>query len=322
MASSISPEVWLTEQLQSPPKDDLKKLKVDTYWLRLMKSAVPVPELDVMLGISNSNSFLFCGPSGCGKRSLAVAMAGTLCQLGYQYVHVSGRDLDEDLRHRVQAIFRQIDQDKPMILICEDLESSANMWELGVCLGQMAQVCREQKLPLTMIVIAKSDEDLPDALLRNLYMCRFTLPDLQERTAFYEAALGSKFPLRQGLTPRDLAVASEGLQLRQLVQTLRFMMLSLKELALTEYRSHFAMAAEAIRGKELVVDMPMFRSIVAHIKAPEKAAPSQSVVQVVQAVGSPVGAASMTADAGKKQPESQTEKLRGSKNASDFFANL
>lgn len=319
MALTKSPEVWYTELLQSPPNDSLKKLKMDTYWTRLMKSAIPVPELDGMLGITKSNSFLFCGPAGSGKHSLAKAMAGTLCQLGYSYLHASGEDFNEDLHQRVQTIFQQISPETPLFFLCENVEQCKDAELLSAGLGQLAQVSKQQNLPFVMIVISLQEEELPDELQRNLYLCRFTAPDLDERTAFYEAALGSRFPLQQGLKPRDLAVASEGLQLRQLVQSLRLMQFGLKEQALVKYKNHFSMAEDAIRSKELAVDMTMFRSIVTHLKTPEKT-PAQQPIQIVQTVAAaPVAAA---APKGKEEPESKTDILRKSKNASDFFKNL
>lgn len=319
MALTKSPEVWYTELLQSPPEDDLKKLKVDTYWTRLMKSAVPVPELDGMLGIAKTNCFLFCGVPGAGKRSLAKAMAGTLCRMGYSFLQASGPDFDEDLRQRVQVIFQQVTQENPLVFLCEDVECCEDPKLLSEGLAQLGQVCKQQKLPFVMIVISSQEEEIPPALLRECYLCRFTAPDLEERAAFYEAALGSRFPLQKGLKPRDLAVASEGLHLRQLVHTLRLMQFGLKEEALVRYKNHFSMAEEAVRNKELVVDMSMFRAIVAKLKEPEKA-PAQQPVQILQPLSAvPVAAA---APASQNKSESKTDTLRNSKNASDFFKNL
>lgn len=315
---AMIPELWYTEVVQPAPDDSLNKLRVETYWVRTMKSVVPIPELDNVLGLPKAHGFLFHGAAGTGKRTLARALAGSLVKQGYSYVHVSGRDFNADLRSRVQFLFRQISEEHPMVLVLESMQSCCDSEDLAACLGQMAEVCRKENLPLVFVVIDEDEDNIPPLLRRQLHMCRFDLPDLDERIAFYDAAIGKRFPLQEGLRTRDLAIAAEGLQLRQLVQTLRFMQLALKDLAVKKYKQHYAMAESAIRNKELVVDMAVFRSIVQHLKTPEKA--SAAPIQILQSVAA--APAAPEAAPKKDAANSRTDILRESKSASDFFKNL
>ena len=312
----VTVEKWCEERVFAP-ETDLSKLKLETYWVRMMKSVVPVPELDSVLGIKKSAAFLYCGAAGTGKRTLARALAGSLAQQKYTCYEITGGDLNEDMEQRLVALLKRVDSEHPMILICQDLQGCENAPALGSCLAQMIQLCDQQNLPVVFVVIEEDTAEVPVELLRHLLVCRFTPPTLDEREAYYSAVIGKSFPLKEGLRTRDLAVAAEGLTLRQLVITIRFMQRSLKELALVRYKTRYTMAQDAIRNKEIVVDMPMFRDIVAHVKQPEPE--KQPPIQIVQTVAA---AAPTAAPVEQEQPTSKTDVLRQSKNMSDFFNNL
>jgi DNA polymerase III delta prime subunit len=311
----ISPEMWCADRV-CVPDTDLSKLKLETYWVRMMKSVLPVPELDSVLGIRQSAAFLYCGPAGTGKRTLAQALAGSLGQQGYTCFQVTGADLNEDMEQRLVTLLKQVDADHPTILICQELQGCDNPAALASCIAQMIQLCEQQNLPMVFVIIEEDEQAVPVELMRQVLVCRFALPDVDEREAFYSAVLGKRFPLMEGLRAKDLAVAAEGLTLRQLVMTLRFMQRGLKEQALVRFKNRYTMAQDAIRNKELVVDMPMFRGIVAHVKAPEPE--KQPPIQIVQTVA----AAPASAPVEQDQPVSKTDVLRQSKNMSDFFNNL
>ncbi|MBQ3215404.1 MAG: hypothetical protein IJB11_04710 [Oscillospiraceae bacterium] len=313
----ISPEKWIGERSFQPEKD-LSKLKLETYWVRMMKSVVPIPELDSMLGIRKSAAFLYCGEAGTGKRTLARALAGSLAQQKYACYELSGADLNEDMEQRLVALMKRWSDGESAILICQNLQGCSDSAALGNCLAQMIQLCEQQNLPVIFVVIEENHEAVPVELMRQLLVCRFDLPDLDEREAFYSAVIGKGFPLKEGLRTRDLAVAAEGLTLRQLVITLRFMQRGVKELAMVRFKSRYTMAQDAIRNKEVVVDMPMFRSIVAHVKNPEPE--KQAPIQIVQTVAATPAPAAHTSE--QEQPTSKTDVLRQSKNMSDFFNNL
>ena len=309
-----SPTQWCDERKVAKPDTNLDKLLVQTFWVRMMKSVIPVPELDSVLGIRASSAFLYCGPAGTGKHTLARALAGSL---SCDYYQMSGRDLNEDMESRLETLLRQVDPDHPLVLQCENLQSCGDPDALAACLSQMIQVCDQANLPVVFILIEEEDKAIPAALLRQLTVCRFVLPNLLEREEFFSKSLSKRFPLQPGLGAKDLAVASDGLNLRQLSVSLRMMLRGLKEQALVRYKTRYSMAQDAIRNMELVVDMNMFREIVNHLKEPEKE--KQPPIQIVQTVAAAsTGAVPVEQD----QPESKTDRLKQSKSMSDFFNNL
>jgi len=313
----ISPEQWCQEHSAVEPDKNLDKLLVQTYWVRLMKTVVPVPELDGMLGIRASEAFLYCGPVGTGKHTLAMALAGTLREQGYRYYQISGRDLNEDMECRLETVLRQVDGDHPALLQLENLRSCTEPDALASCLAQMISLCRQAKLPVVFVLIEQDEDAVPAVLLRELLVCRFKLPEITERERFYSSALSKSFPLQMGLDATDLASASDGLDWQQMVLSLQLMVRGLKEQALSRYKNRYALAQDAMRSRELAVDLPMFREIVAKLKRPEKEAPAP--IQIVQSVATP---ASAPIPGAPEMPESKTDKLKQSKSMSDFFKNL
>lgn len=286
MEQTISPELWLTERLQTPPEELLSDLEVETFWVRAMKSLVPTEQLDEVLGIPRANAFLFYGPSGTGRHTLATALAGSLGQLGYKFLHLYGEDFDADISGRVKEIARCVSSGMPMVVILEELEGCQSARELSYCLAQLVRLSTRRDLPLVLVVIDGEEPELPDRLLRELQPCRFALPTKDERTAFYQAVIQGVIPIRKGLTARDLANVTEGMNLRQLLQTVRLAQLALKEQTLQQFHGNPGKAADAVQERKVSVDLVQMRGIADHVLPPEK----EEQAPVVQYVQAPVSA--------------------------------
>ncbi len=185
------------------------------------------------------------------------------------------------------------------------------MEALALALDRWAQ---EDK-PVIAVVIREELEVTLPALRRRLTACRFQLPTQEERMAFYQETLGAQFPLKKGLTAKDLAIASEGLKLRDLSTTLYLSQLYLKERAMATYKRHYSMAESAMQTGELCLDLEAFRTIVGNVKEPEREQPQ--AIQIIQTVGT--AAAPPAAEKPEEEPQSETDRLRGAKNASSFF---
>lgn len=314
----ISPEQWCAEHCAAEPEKKLDDLFVQTYWVRLMKSVVPLPELDGMFGIRASEAFLYCGPAGLGKHTLAQALAGSLKDHKYRFYQLAGRELNEDMEPRLEEILRQVDGEHPAMIQLESLQSCDDPLALATCFAKMIRLCRQAKLPVVYVLIEEDEEAIPPVLRRELMVCRFVAPDLPEREQFYGRALSKSFPLKPGLDATDLAVESDGLDWQQMVSGLQMMVRGLKEQAIARYKGRQVLIQEAIKTRELAVDLPMFREIVSKLKRPERE--TQAPIQIVQSIAAATPTASIPG--APEQPESKTEKLKQSKNMADFFKNL
>ena len=280
MEQTISPELWLTERLQTPPEELLEDLEVETFWVRAMKSIVPTEQLDETLGIPRANSFLFYGPRGTGRHTLAYALAGSLGRQGHKFLSLYGEDFDADISERVKEIARCVSSGMAMTVIVEELEGCEDARELSYCLSQLAKLSARRDYPLVLIVIDGEEPSLPDRLLRQLQPCRFDLPTRDERTAFYQAVVGGVIPIREGLTARDLAGITDGMTLAQLLQTVRLSQLALKAQALEQFHGNVDKAAHALQGRKVSVDMVLMRAIADRVRQPKKEAPAPAVQYV------------------------------------------
>lgn len=296
-------ELWAAGVFQPAPEEDLSDLPVETHWARVMKTVLPVPELDEMLGLPRTKGFLFYGPAGTGKRSLARAMAGSLAASGYRFAEVGGDVSREQLRYLLE-------REEQSVFLLADTPGERLMEELARALDR----CAGEDRPVIAVVVQEELDRTHPALRRRLTACRFDLPTLEERTAFYQETLGAQFPLKKGLTAKDLAIASEGLKLRDLSSTLYLSQLYLKERALATYKRHYSMAESAMETGELCLDLEAFRAIVSRVKEPEKEKPQP--IQIIQTVAAP---AAPPAEQPKEEPKSETDRLRSAKNASHFF---
>lgn len=296
-------ELWAADVFRPAPEDGLDDLPVETEWAKVMKSVLPVPELDELLSLPKTKGFVFYGPAGTGKRSLALAMAGSLAAMGYRFAELRGEASQEKLRYLLE-------QDGQPVFLLADTPGEPLMEALAKALER----CSLEDRPVIAVVVQEElDRTLP-ALRRRLTACRFQLPTLEERTAFYRKTLGAQFPLKKGLTAKDLAVASEGLKLRDLESTIYLAQLYLKERALAVYKRHYSLAEGAMETGELCLDLEAFRAIVSRVKEPEKEKPQP--IQIIQTAGA---SAAAPVEQPKEKPQSETDRLRSAKKASDFF---
>lgn len=317
MEHTISPELWLTQRLQTPPEELLSDLEVETFWVRAMKSLVPTEQLDEVLGIPRANALLFYGPSGTGRHTLAMALAGSLGQLGHKFLPLYGEDFDADISGRVKEIARCVSSGMPMVVVLEELEGCESARELSCCLAQLVRLSTRRDYPLVLIVIDGEEPCLPDRLLRELQPCRFALPTRDERTAFYQAVIQGVIPIREGLTARDLANVTEGMTLRQLLQTVRLAQLALKEQTLQQFHGNAEKAAHAVQGKKASVDLVQMRGIADHVRPPEKEVPVPAVQYVQAAAPAPVAPPPEEKPAAPK-----SEKIKQIETEEDRIANL
>jgi energy-coupling factor transporter ATP-binding protein EcfA2 len=67
------------------------------WYKEILKQCTPEPEVDQYLKLDSIWPVAICGQPGCGKRTLAVAFAGTAAAAGRRCFLLNGSDLPEDI---------------------------------------------------------------------------------------------------------------------------------------------------------------------------------------------------------------------------------
>lgn len=307
-----TPLRWPDTAFVQPPEADLSTLAVDTQWVRLMKYAMPLPELDQVVGLPVTVGLLFWGPAGTGKHTLARAMGATAAARGYRFAHCRGTDFSgldsREISRQAEALFHRLQAEQPAFLLAEELSGgpAGTAEAVAQCFGQALGT------PLFLVAV-EADPAAVESLARVLYPCRFTLPTERERGDFYREALQvTGLPLAPGLGPEDLAKAAGELQFRQMEQTVYLFLLTLKAKALTAYGRDAGRVAEELAAGKLCLNLADFRDIVAWVKTPEaQVTPPPVIFQTPPAV--------TAQDNPPAAEESKTDKAKKASTMSELF---
>ena len=138
---------------------------------------------------------LLTGPAGCGKHTAAAHMLLQLQQEGYGTVFLDGMELQDWDRKTAKERLNKLldyfyDNQQPLCLVVENLESCGCRWEMLTHLGrtlQMNRLYRDQvEYPLFLILIDQKEHQIPASLRGELRLCRMCLPDQQRRKKYLD----------------------------------------------------------------------------------------------------------------------------------------
>ncbi len=262
-------EVWLSNVLQPAPEDDLENLGSANYWGCVMQGALPDEELDGYLRLGRTRRFLFAGPWATGRKTVAVATAGSLGKLGYRFACLTRMDFAKlkpaQVSDYLDGLFELVTAESPLCLIFDEVTEWDNRELACRLLGDHLAICELEELPLFAMVIAEKPEDVGQYLLSQLTVCGFTPPTEEERSAFFQKELDEFIPLKVGTTSWDLARESEGLNYSQLNSLILQMRLILKREAMASGRS-LKTVREAFVAQTVRIDLARFRKLVSRIR--------------------------------------------------------
>ena len=221
--------------------------------------------------VSQRNFFCFYGPRGAGKRRHALAYAGTLQQLEdfpVQFLHGTGLQLcgatDSDTKRRVEELFDYV-QRRRTVLLLEKLSAGDGREFLWNC---VAQKCAERKAAaqnsplLTVFVIEDNETVLQQDWTRGLSFCRFALPGMAERLAFFrDPAHG--IPPKPGRPEAEwMAEQTEGFNYVQLHDLVRLMRMIVKAKAATSSVADWDTYGSMLRGGMEKFDQELFACLI------------------------------------------------------------
>ena len=223
------------------------------YWKKLLIGGLPLPGADKVF-LNTRQLFCYClfGPAGCGQRNLALAFAGDCQRAGYKAYDVPGQVLRGenmmDTYNRVEEAFA-VATAAPSVLLIEN-PGDFTVWEC------ILSACERLDLrePLKLVVTEEDETVLSDSLKSVFFLCRFELPDEEDRARFFEKYLplaGSDEP-----SPAGMANAATGLSYDDLVQLVNLLRLQLKANGLKQY---LAAKKRGLSEEELAGEMAGLR---------------------------------------------------------------
>ncbi|MGX8703487.1 MAG: hypothetical protein ACSW8H_03435, partial [bacterium] len=235
------------------------------YWKKLLIGGLPFPGADKAF-LRTRQFFCYClyGPAGAGQRNLSLAFAADCQRAGYQAYDLPGHVLrGENLTETYTLVAQTFAEARkaPSVLI---IENPGNRMVLECILSECERI--DLREPVKVIVTEEDENVLCEGLKSVFFLCKFELPDEEERTAFFEKYLplvGNDEP-----TPAGMASETGGLsydELLQLVNILRLQMkaagvkyyLADKKKGLSEEELEQAMTERRERG-EIAITMDLF----------------------------------------------------------------
>lgn len=139
-----------------------------------------------LLGVDLPSGFLFCGPSGCGKRDTAWAMLGDLRGFGYnQLMYLTSSELNlmsaKKVKKCMKALYRYAEQeDESRVVLLLDNISACR------CGRWIMDFVSEQDSTVFTILLEDQISGCNLSLRREYPSVYFPLPDKQARLEFLE----------------------------------------------------------------------------------------------------------------------------------------
>lgn len=275
-------EVWLSNVFQAPPDITLEQLGTANYWGYMMQGALPDEDLDEMLHLPKTRNFLFAGPWGTGKKTVAAAVAGSLGKRGYRFACLTRTDFKglkpAQVSDYLDGLFDSLTAEAPLCLIFDGVAQWDNRELICQLLGDQLAIAAIEELPVFAMVIARKPEEVGEHLLSQLTVCGFAALTEEERSAFFQQELDEYIPLKVGTTFLDLARESEGLNYYQLNQLIQLMRLMLKREAMA-FGSDPRTVREAFVTQTVRMDLTKFRKLAARVRL-QKPEPAHKVQYV------------------------------------------
>ena len=234
-AAEVTAGYPLAEELPLPEKTLADIVARDAY-TGILRSLLPDDELDWIFLLDRLQTVCLCGRPGTGKRTLAMAYAGSAGRRGCRILRGSCSALSED-REAAADQMRQILQEaagSPSVLLLE-MGGRRELWEaFSQCRKELSS-----QAPLTVLLIEDEETFLGSPWLRGMTVLHVQPPESAARAVFFESdenrlmrrtdAQGKKVPSYQWL-----AEETEGLTYTELQLVVRLIRVQMKRRAQRE----------------------------------------------------------------------------------------
>ncbi len=252
---------WLKQLERQSPKLRLEQLCGCGYWKQLFESCIPDQQLDEHYGVGNTNAFLLYGPEGVGKRTLALACAGTWGDAGYRFLVFPRQSELENEERGIQQIVTEIFQEiikelrsseNGYFLLIEDIHWMIKEKKTAEIFKEKIQEMEEENLLFTVIGILEHIEEMDDSVKKYFLPCRLENPDQEERRIYLENVFEGRIPRSNGLSYSFMVEKTEGFLYQQMSDLSRLAGMLLKQKALQLYGNRRTELTEAWNSSFMV----------------------------------------------------------------------
>ncbi len=217
------------------------------WYKEILKQCTPEPEVDQYLKLDSIWPVAICGQPGCGKRTLAVAFAGTAAAAGRRCFLLNGSDLPEDIPS-IREEFRKLASSMngtQTVVILEGCGREA-VWE---ALARELENPESDLEQLLLVLVEDDEKYLSSPWSMQMLLLHVTPPDLMEREAFFqmdENSLMRRTDEKGEKRPAYswMAEQTEGLTYRDLNQVIFLIRLQMKGRVMGEYGGDIYLAHE------------------------------------------------------------------------------
>lgn len=289
-------------EIQEYSLDDLHGLEYEKMMLR---ASYPFAELDRDLELPNTRLFLFAGPNGYGKHTLAEAYANELSQFGYEFFKVDGELLIED--GNAVEVLRELFA-KLLQITTPDLGRDIEVVEHRKCFvlfDHLDVLCADSKacsLLTKMFALLDSDDldyclnhlaiagittnlcDIPELVRMSMNVFELELPDQEQRMEYFIEMLTveiedvendtthSIIPVEAGVPEVYLAELTQGFTYAELKRFVFLIKMCYKQSMNSLHKGHFRRVVKDVRISKNFVKQDFVEMIIDRMKREKKAA--------------------------------------------------
>lgn len=278
---------WCRKLFHTEVGATMEDITVDSGWYEVLYGCLPEQELDEFFGQQGKQCFLFQGDYGVGSSTIAEAFGNSFLQYKGIFASVKGRHLDgadaHDMEQRVRQLFQVAEKGIPTCIKIDRLETSRDPELLKQLILEYAEDCGEE-VPLHLIVILRSEEEVSSLWQSVFTVCRFQVPDEKERKRFFQDKR-NHLPLCD-LTDEKVVELTQGLNYNQLKKLVRLSRMWLKNRVFQDDKRYKNMqdVKIAVEIRELGITLNTFLKLVEQIKGPEKPGEPGEVQPPVQQI--------------------------------------
>ena len=270
---------FIEQALGVRPEQTLEALTGNVYWRQLLKGLIPVKDLDDIFHLGGRSCICLTGAPGAGKRTLALAFAGSAVQSGGMLFRLTEEMLadvpEEEIPACINLLFRTASDphqfsDAHKVLMFEP-RGRKKYWN-----ALAAAYARLSGAAWVTVLIVEEDQKMAEASgIPDLLTCLVTLPGKTDREAFF-ASNKNVLP-RKGRTAAEkepshawMAEKTDGLNYSELNQIIRLIRLSLKKAASERFGTGFGIdrgaLIAALKAGEFCIDEDMFLVALGKVK--------------------------------------------------------